>query len=74
MVEDPSSDAVVFWSSSNKNIIVRSPLKFSHDLLPNLPRPEDKTMKQVGGVKVEKERWIEEGERIGRNQGSGRRR
>lgn len=34
MVEDPSSDSVVSWSSSNKSFVVWDPTEFARDLLP----------------------------------------
>lgn len=34
MVNDPSTDPVVSWTSSNKSFIVWNPLEFSSDLLP----------------------------------------
>lgn len=34
MVDDPSTDSVVSWSSTNNSFIVRKPLEFARDLLP----------------------------------------
>lgn len=34
MVDDPSSDAIVSWSSSNKSFVVWNPPDFARDLLP----------------------------------------
>ncbi|CAN1230237.1 Heat stress transcription factor A-4a [Linum grandiflorum] len=62
MVEDPSSDSVVSWSSSNKSFIVWSPPEFSRDLLPRFFKHNNfssfiRQLNTYGFRKADPEQW-----------------
>ncbi|CAN1166897.1 Heat stress transcription factor A-4c [Linum perenne] len=62
MVDDPSSDSVVSWSSNNKSFIVWSPPEFSRDLLPRFFKHNNfssfiRQLNTYGFRKTDPEQW-----------------
>ncbi|KAM3251250.1 heat stress transcription factor A-4c isoform X1 [Capsicum annuum] len=62
MVDDPSCDAIVSWSSSNKSFIVWNPPNFSRDLLPRYFKHNNfssfiRQLNTYGFRKIDAEKW-----------------
>ncbi|XP_054777675.1 heat stress transcription factor A-4c-like [Prosopis cineraria] len=62
MVEDPSSDSVVSWSSTNKSFVVWDPTEFARDLLPRFFKHNNfssfiRQLNTYGFRKIDPERW-----------------
>ncbi|KAI9127429.1 hypothetical protein K1719_001988 [Acacia pycnantha] len=62
MVEDPSSDSVVSWSSSNSSFVVWDPTEFATDLLPRFFKHNNfssfiRQLNTYGFRKIDPERW-----------------
>ncbi|KAK9706842.1 hypothetical protein RND81_07G155600 [Saponaria officinalis] len=62
MVDDPTTDSIVSWSSNNKSFIVLSPPEFSRDLLPKFFKHNNfssfiRQLNTYGFRKVDPEQW-----------------
>lgn len=62
MVDDPSCDAIVSWSSSNKSFVVWNPPDFARDLLPRYFKHNNfssfiRQLNTYGFRKIDPEKW-----------------
>ncbi|KAK6917732.1 Heat shock factor (HSF)-type, DNA-binding [Dillenia turbinata] len=62
MVDDPSTDSIVSWSSSNKSFVVWNPPEFARDLLPRFFKHNNfssfiRQLNTYGFRKIDPEQW-----------------